>query len=215
MPSATELLPICTVASLTGVKAITLRAWERRYGSIRPQRTAKGLLLYPRQHVDLIQLARATVERGVPIGRVCDALEVPEPQRIQAAGTGPWHDYLERLADAVARFDEAAMLGADTPLTGIAMAAQRAGCDAAVISLSTDSAPRLLDTHYRRWWRRSVCRCFSEIRYRNATARPSKQPGRQRLAPMVLPACARQWRHWQGQEGEHVQRHAPGQAAAL
>jgi hypothetical protein len=38
--SPTEgLLPIRTVSILTGVNAITLRAWERRYGLVIPQRT--------------------------------------------------------------------------------------------------------------------------------------------------------------------------------
>ena len=109
MPSPTEYLPIRTVASLTGVNAITLRAWERRYGLIRPQRTPKGHRLYTRQHVDLIQRVLAMVARGVPIGRVREALEAAGPERTEAAGKGPWHDYLERMADAIARFDEAAL----------------------------------------------------------------------------------------------------------
>ena len=109
MPSTTEHLPIRTVASLTGVNAITLRAWERRYGLIRPQRTPKGHRLYTRQHVDLIQRVLAMVERGVPIGRVREALEAAGPEPTEAPGKGPWRDYLERMADAIARFDEAAL----------------------------------------------------------------------------------------------------------
>ena len=34
------LYPIRTLSSLTGVNSVTLRAWERRYNLIRPQRTA-------------------------------------------------------------------------------------------------------------------------------------------------------------------------------
>ena len=41
-----ELYPIRTVSSLTGVNSITLRAWERRYGLIKPVRTPKGHRLY-------------------------------------------------------------------------------------------------------------------------------------------------------------------------
>ena len=41
-PPAEGLLPIRTVSILTGVHSVTLRAWERRYGLITPQRTPKG-----------------------------------------------------------------------------------------------------------------------------------------------------------------------------
>lgn len=37
------LLPMREVASLTGVNPITLRAWERRHGLIRPVRTVEGI----------------------------------------------------------------------------------------------------------------------------------------------------------------------------
>ena len=38
-------LPIREVARQTGVNAVTLRAWERRYSLIVPLRTPKGLSL--------------------------------------------------------------------------------------------------------------------------------------------------------------------------
>ena len=44
-------IPIRTVAALTGVNPITLRAWERRYGLVRPLRTPKGHRLYTQAHV--------------------------------------------------------------------------------------------------------------------------------------------------------------------
>ncbi|MDX1336249.1 MAG: MerR family DNA-binding transcriptional regulator, partial [Gammaproteobacteria bacterium] len=34
--------PIRTVTDQTGVHPVTLRAWERRYGLIKPERTPKG-----------------------------------------------------------------------------------------------------------------------------------------------------------------------------
>ena len=37
--------PIRTVSSLTGVNSITLRAWERRYGLIKPIRSIGGFSL--------------------------------------------------------------------------------------------------------------------------------------------------------------------------
>lgn len=44
--TAEGLSPIRTVSALTRVNPVTLRAWERRYGVIRPLRTPKGLRLY-------------------------------------------------------------------------------------------------------------------------------------------------------------------------
>jgi DNA-binding transcriptional MerR regulator len=99
-----ERLPIRVISSLTGVKPMTLRAWERRYGLIRPQRTPKGHRLYTHQHVERIRRVLTLMERGVPVGRVRDLLDAdPLPT---AETSGPWHDYLERMAAAIARFDE-------------------------------------------------------------------------------------------------------------
>jgi MerR family transcriptional regulator, light-induced transcriptional regulator len=101
-----ERLPIRTISSLTGVNAITLRAWERRYGLIHPLRTPKGHRLYTHQHVDQIRRVLTLVERGVPISRVRELLDA----EARAPGTerekGPWRGYLEQMAAAIARFDE-------------------------------------------------------------------------------------------------------------
>jgi DNA-binding transcriptional MerR regulator/methylmalonyl-CoA mutase cobalamin-binding subunit len=101
-PSA-ERIPIRVVASLTGVKPITLRAWERRYGLLRPARTPKGHRLYTHEQVELIRRVVALTERGVPIGQVRHALEAPAAP----APTDAWRERLERMASAIARFDEA------------------------------------------------------------------------------------------------------------
>ena len=105
MPSAAaERLPIRTIASLTGVNPITLRAWERRYGLIRPSRTAKGHHLYTHDHVEQIRRVLALVDRGVPISRVRELLD--DETKASIAAHGPWRDYLERMAAPIARFDE-------------------------------------------------------------------------------------------------------------
>ncbi|HEX7270930.1 MAG TPA: MerR family transcriptional regulator [Casimicrobiaceae bacterium] len=102
--ATTELLPIRTVAALTGVNPITLRAWERRYGLLRPVRTPKGHRLYSHEHVERIRRVLALVERGMPVSR---AREVLDSERApDTPGEGPWLGYLERMAAATARFDE-------------------------------------------------------------------------------------------------------------
>ena len=88
------------------MNAITLRAWERRYGLIRPLRTAKGHRLYTHQHVEQIRRVLALVERGVAISRVRELIEAEPESHSAARARGPWRDYLERMAAAIARFDE-------------------------------------------------------------------------------------------------------------
>ena len=89
--AAPENLPIRTISSLTGVNAITLRAWERRYGLIRPPRTAKGHRLYTHEHVEEIRRVLALLERGVPISQVRGQLR---PDTSPRHGAGPWARYL-------------------------------------------------------------------------------------------------------------------------
>lgn len=98
-------LPIRKMSALTGVNAVTLRAWERRYGLIRPARTPKGHRLYSPDQVERIRRVVALVERGVPIGRVQDLLDA-EPAPELPAAAGRWREDLERMAAAIARFDE-------------------------------------------------------------------------------------------------------------
>jgi len=49
------MYPMLTIASLKGVNPVTLRAWERHYGLIQPQRTNKGQRLYTEQDVAKIR----------------------------------------------------------------------------------------------------------------------------------------------------------------
>jgi DNA-binding transcriptional MerR regulator/methylmalonyl-CoA mutase cobalamin-binding subunit len=101
-----EQFPIRTVASLTGVKAITLRAWERRYGLIRPHRTGKGHRLYSHSDIEQIRRVLTLLDRGVQISRVGQMLAAEERTGKATATRGPWHVYLDRLGGAIARFDE-------------------------------------------------------------------------------------------------------------
>ena len=65
------LYPIREVSRLTGVKPITLRAWERRYELIEPVRTESGHRLYTQDHIEFLQRAVKLVEKdGIPISRV-------------------------------------------------------------------------------------------------------------------------------------------------
>lgn len=104
---AQELFPIRTVSEVTGVNAVTLRAWERRYGLIKPRRTPKGHRLYSQADIERIQHILAFLDRGIPVSRVRDLLDkAPEPQTTE---TDPWEPYKRRMLDAIARFDDRAL----------------------------------------------------------------------------------------------------------
>lgn len=109
--NAAELYPIRTVANLTGVNPITLRAWERRYGLIKPVRTDSGHRMYRREDIDLIHRVRAQLDKGIPISRVGAALGVqPESGECAVPSGHPQFDALrDRLIAAVTRFDEQAV----------------------------------------------------------------------------------------------------------
>lgn len=51
-------------AELTGIPAATLRAWERRYDLVDPQRTESGYRLYDEQTLDRIREMVALVADG-------------------------------------------------------------------------------------------------------------------------------------------------------
>lgn len=102
-----SLYPIRTVSTLTGVNTVTLRAWERRYGLIRPTRTASGHRLYTQSQIDLINRVLVLLDKGIPISQVRAALDsTEEPQAPREPQAGPWQRYRERMVAAIVRFDE-------------------------------------------------------------------------------------------------------------
>lgn len=107
----TGLVPIRTVSSLTGVNPVTLRAWERRYGLIKPVRTPKGHRLYTMADVDRINQAIALLESGMSIGQVGQVLTADslKPRDIAEEAFDPWSMYQRRLIEALVNFDESTL----------------------------------------------------------------------------------------------------------
>jgi DNA-binding transcriptional MerR regulator/methylmalonyl-CoA mutase cobalamin-binding subunit len=65
------LYPIRAVSKLTGISIDTLRAWERRYQVVTPQRDERGRL-YSEADVERLRSLNAAVERGHAIGRLAE-----------------------------------------------------------------------------------------------------------------------------------------------
>lgn len=90
---------IQTVSRQSGVHPVTLRAWERRYGLIRPARTERGHRRYSDQDLALIEQIVSWLERGVPISQVRQVLEQGSAPVTTMAG--PWRDAMEEALQAL------------------------------------------------------------------------------------------------------------------
>lgn len=97
-------LPIREVARQTGVNAVTLRAWERRYGLIVPQRTPKGHRLFCAEHVQRIHTILTWLNRGVPVSQVKSLLDTPQSD-IEAV-ENEWHSLRQNLLLAISQLAE-------------------------------------------------------------------------------------------------------------
>jgi DNA-binding transcriptional MerR regulator/methylmalonyl-CoA mutase cobalamin-binding subunit len=113
--TASGLYPIRTVSQLTGVNAITLRAWENRYGIIEPLRKASGHRLYTQEHIDRVHRIVALLDKGMRISEVRDYLAAEAERQLGAEDDGAEADHWQRLKAgmlaAIVRFDEEALEG--------------------------------------------------------------------------------------------------------
>jgi DNA-binding transcriptional MerR regulator len=81
-----ELFPIRQLSELTQVNTVTIRAWERRYGLLKPQRTDKGHRLYSQADVKRVKAILAFMAKGVAVGKVKALLDQEaEPDTKQKA----------------------------------------------------------------------------------------------------------------------------------
>ncbi len=112
--------PIQVVARRTGLSADVLRAWQKRYGAIAPERSAGGRRLYSDGDIERLRLLRRVTVAGRSIGQVArlptaELARLAREDETQEAGVrqpsgavrggaaGP--AYLERCLAAVHAFD--------------------------------------------------------------------------------------------------------------
>lgn len=70
MTDPTPLYKMRTIAARSGLSPSLLRAWERRYGLLRPERTAGGHRLFTQDDLRVVQRIRALLGEGRRIGEV-------------------------------------------------------------------------------------------------------------------------------------------------
>jgi DNA-binding transcriptional MerR regulator len=108
---ADALYPIRTVSNLTGVHPVTLRAWERRYGLVKPHRTPKGHRLYTPADVELIREVTELLGTGISIAQAKQRVgaATKHPPATREAESDAWETYQSRMARAVEGFDDSGL----------------------------------------------------------------------------------------------------------
>jgi MerR family transcriptional regulator, light-induced transcriptional regulator len=97
------LLRIGELSKRTGVSVELLRAWERRYGLLRPARSSGGLRLYASADVERVQRMQQHLADGLAAAEAAAAASRAEDAPPSALS---WETLRDELADALDRFDE-------------------------------------------------------------------------------------------------------------
>lgn len=107
MSKPNQKFPIGVLAEVTGVSTLTLRAWERRYGLLSPQRTEKGHRLYTVSDVDMVNKILDYIDQGVSVGKVKTLLTLQQ----EAEGTtingeqSVWGTYMDEFLAVAKEFN--------------------------------------------------------------------------------------------------------------
>lgn len=102
--------PIRTAARLTSLSVDTLRAWERRYQAVTPERTDRGRL-YTKDNIARLILLRRLVEQGYSISQIAplgtaDLQDLLAPGPFSEPNPVATSPQIRQLADWFADFDD-------------------------------------------------------------------------------------------------------------
>ena len=98
------LVRIGELSRRLGVGTDRLRAWERRYGLLRPLRTPGGFRLYSREDEQRVREMQAQLARGLSAAQAAEVVVAAHPL---SASLAPSEDLRARLTAALAGFDDA------------------------------------------------------------------------------------------------------------
>ena len=102
---------IKAVAQATGLTVETLRAWERRYGIVAPNRDASGRRVYRPEDVLRLRRLREATERGHSIGRLAglgdDELAALLNESADRRTRATTNAFVERILESAQRFRSA------------------------------------------------------------------------------------------------------------
>lgn len=115
-PESTPRLRIGELSRRTGVRTDTLRAWERRYGLLKPERTEGGFRLYDSADEVRVRAMKAHIDEGLSAAEAARLALVSRPATRTTELTGAaasLADSLDALQLMLEQFNEA---GANTVL---------------------------------------------------------------------------------------------------
>src|SRR5690349_21623087 len=115
-PESTPRLRIGELSRRTGVRADTLRAWGRRYGLLKPERTDGGFRLYDGADEDRVRAMKAHIEGGLSAAEAARLASVTRPPTRTADGTGESASLAESVDALQAMLEQFNEAGANTVL---------------------------------------------------------------------------------------------------
>lgn len=59
-----------SIGDVAGINPVTLRAWQRRYGLLKPQRSEGGHRLFDEEDIQRIEEIKRWISNGIPVGKV-------------------------------------------------------------------------------------------------------------------------------------------------
>jgi DNA-binding transcriptional MerR regulator len=98
--------PIRTLSELTGIPTTTLRAWERRYGLLKPQRTPKGHRLYSNEDIELIKRVSALLKNNHTISEAIRIIRSPQQDPAESGSLDHWAGYQQQMLRSIESFNE-------------------------------------------------------------------------------------------------------------
>ena len=100
--------PIRTIAELTGIPSTTLRAWERRYGLLKPARTPKGHRLYSSEDIELIRKISSLLKNNHTISEAIRMVKNPDQLSLitPTPGEDHWNGFQQQLLNAIEVFND-------------------------------------------------------------------------------------------------------------
>jgi DNA-binding transcriptional MerR regulator len=101
-----ELITIGELSTKTGVNTVTLRAWERRYGLLKPTRTPKGHRLYNTSDIDHVMTVLAWLNKGIAVSQVKSLLDTTNTQTEAKPNNGIWQTHRQDFHTASLTFNE-------------------------------------------------------------------------------------------------------------
>jgi DNA-binding transcriptional MerR regulator len=140
---------IQSAAKQAGVSTQLLRAWERRYGLVEPQRTDSRYRLYTEDDVAILRGAKAMVDDGL---RIAEVARMPREELRRAAmaaprseateGAGASLGFLDSAMEAVAALDAQALERTLFRATGMGTLPAREMCERVLLPLLREIGKR-------------------------------------------------------------------------